>query len=222
MNRKFFISCFKLLLFTISFSLFFVVSANSYAQNVNQNLSSSFFRFHVVANSNSKVDQDLKYQVRDALISHMNTLCENVSQKEDAIQIAKNHLSSFETIAKQTILSNGFDYPVKVEVGNFPFPTKNYGEISLPSGYYDALKVTIGNGGGENWWCVMFPPLCFIDPTTGVVEEETMQEIQNSLSKEEISLIESETENTNQEITFKFKIVEFFQNAKIFLSEENS
>lgn len=188
--------------------LFITLSAASYAKNVASNLSSSVFRLHVIANSDSKEDQDLKYKVRDALISYMNELCADLSTKEEAINISKNHIDDFKNIALNVIKDNGYDYDVNVEIGNFEFPTKSYGDISLPAGYYDALRVKIGAADGQNWWCVMFPPLCFVDITSGVVPEESKENLKENLDEEEYSVISED----DSAIQFKFKIVEFFKN----------
>lgn len=106
----------------------------------------------------------------------------------------------------------GYDYNVNISIGNFAFPTKNYGDISLPAGYYDALKVEIGNASGQNWWCVMFPPLCFVDISTGIVPEDSKETIKDSLHTEEYNLINSAQ---TADVKFKFKLLEFFQNIKL-------
>ena len=188
----------------------------SYANNVVSDLSNSLFRLHVIANSNSKEDQNLKYLVRDELISYMNTLCSNVSSKEQAIAIANEHLDDFQKIANEVISKNGFNYSAKVQIGNFAFPTKTYGDISLPAGYYDALKVELGKAEGKNWWCVMFPSLCFVDINNGIVPEESKEELQSSLLEEDYNLISS----NNSEYKLKFKIVELFENSKIFTAKK--
>ena len=137
----------------------------------------------------------------------MNTLTQNMSTKDDAIKIAKEHEQDFRDIAIKTIRENGYNYDVKVEIGNCYFPTKYYGDISFPAGYYDALKVEIGESAGQNWWCVMFPPLCFVDMSTGIVPDESKQTIKEQLSEEEYAII-NEKNNTN--INFKFKLIELF------------
>ena len=130
----------------LSFLLFIYSTfcAFSYAQNVGSDLENCVFRLHVLANSDSEEDQNLKYKVRDNLLNYMNELCVNCTNKEEAINIAESHKSDFKQIALETIKQNGYSYDVDVEIGNFEFPTKNYGDISLPAGYYDALRVKIG------------------------------------------------------------------------------
>lgn len=207
--KKYFIIFILLFLYVMLYSF-------SYANNVVSDLSNSLFRLHVIANSNSKEDQNLKYLVRDELISYMNTLCSNVSSKEQAIDIANEHLDDFQKIANEVISENGFNYSAKVQIGNFAFPTKTYGDISLPAGYYDALKVELGKAEGKNWWCVMFPSLCFVDINNGIVPEESKEELQSSLLEEDYNLISS----NNSEYKLKFKIVELFENSKIFTAKK--
>lgn len=188
--------------------LFIYVSAMSYTSTVSSTISHSVFRLHVIANSDSEEDQNLKFIVRDNLINYMNTLTQNITSKDEAVKIAIEHKEDFRSIALQTIKDNGYDYDVKVEIGNSYFPTKNYGDISLPAGFYDALKVEIGNSAGQNWWCVMFPPLCFVDISTGIVPEESKQTIKNSLPEEEYALVSNCSSSSN--LNIKFKLLEFF------------
>ena len=131
--------------------------------------------------------------------------------KEDVIEIAKANLDKIQAIASQTIRENGYTYSVNVEVGNFSFPSKRYGDITLPPGYYDALRIKIGEAEGQNWWCVMFPHLYFVDVTSGVVPDESKEIMKENLSKEEFDLI---SKNSN-EVKVKFKIVEVLQNFTI-------
>lgn len=200
----------------IIISLFFIytlVSAFSYANAVSKDLSESVFRLHVLANSDAPDDQSLKYKVRDNVLSYMNNLCLNTITKEEAIKIARSHQDEFYEIAKQTIIDNGYDYEVNIKIGIFDFPTKQYGDISFPAGSYDALRIEIGEAKGQNWWCVMFPPLCFVDMTSGVVPEDSKKTLESSLSSEEEFILIND--NKSNDIQFKFKLVEFFQNVKI-------
>ena len=193
----------------LSFLLFLytTICAFSYAQNVSTDIANSVFRLHVIANSDSKEDQDLKYKVRDSLINYMNSICANCENKQDAINLVTEHKDDFKQIALDTIKDNGYPYDVNISIGNFSFPTKDYGDISLPAGFYDALRVEIGEAKGQNWWCVMFPPLCFVDVSSGVVPEESKEELEDNLSEEEYALVSNDSDT---KIQFKFKILEFF------------
>lgn len=207
-NRKFKAT---ILLFLL-FSLYIFINAFLYVNQVSYDLQQSVFRLHVIANSDSKEDQNLKYIVRDNLIQYMNSICSNSTSKNETIEIVSHHLSDFENIANQTIKDNGFSYNANVEIGNFEFPTKEYADISFPSGYYDALKVKIGNSQGQNWWCVLYPALCFIDVTSGIVPDESKEKLQQNLSDEEYQII---SDTDIPEINFKFKLIEFFNENHI-------
>ncbi|MCI8411049.1 MAG: stage II sporulation protein R, partial [Clostridia bacterium] len=165
----------------LSFLLFIYTSicAISYAQNTSTEIANSVFRLHVLANSDSQEDQNLKYIVRDNLLKYMNELCVNCISKQEAIDLARKNEIQFKEIALKTIKEQGYNYDVNINIGNFEFPTKNYGDVSLPAGYYDALRVEIGEAKGQNWWCVMFPPLCFVDISSGVVPEESKELLEN-------------------------------------------
>lgn len=189
------------------------ICALTYCNAVSEDISQSFLRLHVIANSNSIEDQNLKYKVRDNIIKYMNTQCTNINTKKEALEIAKKNKDELYNIAKQTIEENGYLYDVKINIGNFNFPTKQYGDIKLPAGFYDAIRIEIGNSQGQNWWCVMFPPLCFVDVSSGIVPDESKDTLKTSLNNEEEYLLLNEEKTTD--IKVKFKLLEFFQNIKI-------
>lgn len=202
----------RIFVILILLSLFILISAISYVDAVSNNIADSVFRLHVIANSNRKEDQELKLKVRDELLSYMNIISKDSTSKKEAMQIANEHKEEFTQIAEKVIKENGYNYTVNVQIGKADFPTKYYGDITLPAGTYDALKVQIGEAKGQNWWCVMFPPLCFVDVSTGIVPDNSKQELKQSLDNEEYDLISKTDDN---EISFKFKIVELFQNWRL-------
>ncbi len=206
----------RILLILILFVVYLLLSISSYANSVSSDLSKSVFRLHVIANSNSKEDQELKYAVRDELINYMNSLFKDISTKQEAIQIANENKDEFYRIAKKVIDDKGFNYNVNIDIGNFSFPTKVYGDISLPAGFYDALKVQIGSASGKNWWCVMFPSLCFVDVSNGIVPEESKENLESNLQEEDYNLIVSD----KVEYKVKFKLVELFENAKMMVANK--
>ena len=202
----------RIFVILILLSLFILISAISYVDAVSNNIADSVFRLHVIANSDSKEDQELKLKVRDELLSYMNIISKDSTSKQEAMQIANEHKEEFTQIAEKVIKENGYNYTVNVQIGKADFPTKYYGDITLPAGTYDALKVQIGEAKGQNWWCVMFPPLCFVDVSTGIVPDNSKQELKQSLDNEEYDLISKTDDN---EISFIFKIVELFQNWRL-------
>lgn len=199
--RKFFKN---LIILLFLFATFFIITAYSYASNVSEGLADNIFRLHILANSDSEEDQTLKLKVRDAILEYMKTLTEDISDKQAVIALSKNHMEDFKEIAEKVIQENGYDYSVTIEIGNFYFPTKYYGNISLPAGNYDALKIEIGEAKGQNWWCSLFPPLCFVSVTSGVVDEAGEEYLKENLSEEEFAIVSS----SSSEVEFKFKIIE--------------
>ena len=206
----------KVILLIFLLCLYIFISAHGYVLAVSEDLSQAVFRLHVIANSDSNEDQELKLKVRDNLLEYMNDLCANCNTKKEAITIAENHKEDFQKIAEETIKENGFDYSVNININNFYFPTKNYGDISLPAGYYDALRVEIGNASGQNWWCVMFPSLCFVDISSGIVDDEAKENLEQNLDTESYNII-SDKEDSG--FTFKFRILEFFAEKGLFTAK---
>ena len=157
-------------------------------------------RFHVIANSDSEEDQNLKLKVRDAIINYLQPkLLESESIEES------------ELISKNIILENGYDYDVKVGIDYSKFPTKQYSNVVLPAGEYKALRIIIGEGKGKNWWCVMFPPLCFVDEQKGIIDKDTDDKLREVLTEEEYELISQKTSKQVDRVQIKFKIVEIIQ-----------
>lgn len=120
----------------------------------------NMLRLHILANSDSEADQELKLAVRDAVLLETAGLFQSGGDKEQAKALARKNLSRIEEIAACEIARQGCDYPVKAEVVNMFFDTRQYGDITIAAGRYDAVRITIGQGAGKNWWCVMFPPMC--------------------------------------------------------------
>ena len=197
--------------------IYTIFCAQSYSNAISSELSNAVFRLHILANSNSPEDQQLKLKVRDSLLEYMNNLTSDCSTKEEVITLANEHKNDFKIIAENVIAENGYNYPIAIKINNFYFPTKSYGDISLPSGYYDALRVEIGNAEGQNWWCVMFPSLCFIDISSGIVSSDGKEKLENNLDSESYELI-SENQ-TSPEFKFKFKLLELFSQSGLFTAK---
>lgn len=204
----------RFLLLIILFLFYTFICAFSYASSVSSDIADNVFRLHIVANSDTDEDQNLKLIVRDNILNYMKEIASSVSSKEEAVEIITSHLDDFYNIAINTIRNAGYDYDVNLSVGQFDFPTKEYGDISLPAGIYDALRIEIGEAQGHNWWCVMFPTLCFVDVSSGSLDEGSKGVLEDNLSDEEFSLISDDS----ADVKFKFKVVEFFENIKISLA----
>lgn len=160
-------------------------------------LQKDVLRLHILANSNSVSDQQMKLKVRDEVIAKISPLYNGVEKKSDAVLITKNNLSLIENIAQKVVDSYGADYKVKADVTHKYFDTRYYDDFTMPAGMYDTLQITIGEAKGKNWWCVMYPTLC-----VGASSEISMKD---DLSDEEYKVI------TEDDIEYKFKIVECFE-----------
>ena len=175
-------------------------------------------RFHVIANSDSEEDQNLKLKVRDAIINYLQPKLLESESIEESELIIKKEYDELEKISKNIILENGYDYDVKVGIDYSKFPTKQYSNVVLPAGEYKALRIIIGEGKGKNWWCVMFPSLCFVDESKNSVDSSYLkEEIENIEPKNNETINEDkeknkESSNVNNGVKFKFKIVEVINN----------
>ena len=177
-----------------------------YSDNIQNDISEKVLRFHVLAQSNNENDQLLKMKVKEKILQKLEPELKNASSKEELLKKVSLNLENIELWGKETLLEEGCDLEVKAELCKDYFPTKNYANVSLPNGSYDALRVTIGEGKGRNWWCVLYPPLCFVDISEKNMDEENRQKLKKCLSEDEYDMVTTEPDKIN----FKFKIVEIF------------
>lgn len=183
-----------------------------YADKTEQAISDSLIRLHVIANSDSESDQKLKLAVRDAVIEAVGFCFADNREKNVAENDIIMRMDEIKCIAENVVANWGENYPVSISLGKSDFPTKTYGNITLPAGTYDALKIIIGDGAGQNWWCVLFPPLCFVDAATAELPEESDAILKASLSEDEYAMI---TANGKLPVQVKFKTYEMWQNSKL-------
>ncbi len=176
--------------------------------NISKDYKDKLIRFHVIANSNTDEDQALKLKVRDEVIKYLQPKLQNSKSIEESEAIIKREYSGLEEISKNIILENGYNYSVKVGIQYSNFPTKQYSNIVLPAGEYKALKIIIGKGEGKNWWCVMFPPLCFVDESNGVIDKSTDDKLKEVLTDKEYKLIKQDTPKKTSRVKIKFKVLE--------------
>ncbi|TEB17218.1 Stage II sporulation protein R [Pelotomaculum sp. FP] len=159
-----------------------------------------FIRLHVLANSDSEADQALKRKVRDEIIQVMAPEFLASGDIESARLTARSNLDRIELIASRVIKAEGKDYPVTAELNTFPFPTKHYGAFILPAGDYEAVRVVIGNGEGTNWWCVLFPPLCFVDMTRNAAIDTPAMSFPSVPSKPDIPVSKQTSQTLDVQI----------------------
>lgn len=186
-------------------TIVYIVHPYLYEPNYgNEAISDKLIRFHVIANSDSPEDQNLKLKIRDRILKEMGGEFGHSTSVESSRQIIKHNIDKIEEMAREEIIKNGKNYDVVAILGQDKFPTKSYGDLTLPSGEYEALKVVIGEGKGKNWWCVMFPPLCFVD----ITHSRTTGNMNQILD-------EGNKDGKVQEIKLKSKVVEIFEKTKI-------
>lgn len=200
----------KKLSITIISVLAAIVICFCYSENVLGNLSNSMIRLHVIANSDCEADQALKLRVRDRLLSEGQDIFLPSQSGEETLAVLNKNRGRLLRAAQDEVARAGYPYKVSIETGEFFFPAKKYENITLPAGNYEAVRVVIGEGKGKNWWCVMFPPLCFVDSSVGVADNTAQQTLKSKLSDSEYSLI---TENGKLPVDIRFKIIDFLQNS---------
>ena len=166
-------------------------------------LAGEVLRLHVVANSDSAEDQAVKLQVRDAVLAHAQPILTGLETSGQAELALLPHLEELEKTARDTLAASGRDDRVAVSITDQWFPTRDYDSFSLPAGQYRALKVVIGEGAGQNWWCVVFPPLCM----ASVTEEVAAAAAQSGLTEEQVALITGQDGN----YVIKFKMIEWWE-----------
>lgn len=180
----------------------------NYQRKDSKDLYNKIIRFHVIANSDGVLDQNIKLKVKDKILEYIYPKLKDSKSIEESRAILNNNNKEIISIAENVVRNNGYSYSVRSSLSRENFPIKTYGNITLPQGNYEAYKVVIGEGKGQNWWCVMFPPLCFVDVTKGAVAyKETEDKMKMVLNNKEYNEI-------NNKIQFKFKIVEIIENLK--------
>lgn len=156
---------------------------------VQQHLAQEVLRFHILANSDSAEDQSLKLKIRDQVLDYLKDRMPDGMDVEQTTDWMRRHTGELEVLGRQTAEEAGYDYPVSAAVTTCYFPEKTYGDVTFPAGNYEALRIEIGAAKGHNWWCVLYPSLCFLDVTNAVVPEEGKQELKSVLTEEEYTQI---------------------------------
>lgn len=159
-----------------------------------ERISKEVFRFHVLANSDSDEDQEVKLGVRDAVLAFMKDEMGEEASAEATKEWAAGHLEEIKETALCALREKGFDYGVRAEVTTCYFPEKRYGDVVFPDGDYEALRIELGRGAGHNWWCVLYPNLCFMDTTCAVVSDEGKEELKETLKEDEYEMITAASE----------------------------
>lgn len=177
------------IIYALAAAMAICVSMSAYSESAAEDLKGNVTRLHIIANSDSDADQEVKIKVRDAIL--------------EKAREGNANTSDFAEIAEDTLRENGFTYTAKAETGEFYFPEKSYKDMTFPAGEYHGLRVILGDGAGKNWWCVMNPPLCFTEDADGKMSADGQAELKNALNGETYEIITQKPE-------IRFKIVEIF------------
>lgn len=163
-----------------------------------QEIRKDVFRLHILANSDTDKDQNLKLKVRDAVLEYTEKLYKNSNTKEEAEILTSKNLQNIANVAKQVIVDNGYNYNVTCQIEDVYFNTRTYENVTMPSGTYRALQIKIGDAKGKNWWCVMYPSLC-------VGASTDYKALDDKLNDKEYDTL------VNEKTQYKFKIVEIYE-----------
>lgn len=169
-------------------------------ETAQKHMAEEVLRFHVLANSDSKEDQELKMTVKDEVVSWLEAKMD-CNSLEETKNFIRSHLTWIEEVAEETVRREGYSYPVQAALEWTDFPEKSYGDVTFPAGSYEALRIQIGEAKGHNWWCVLYPNLCFIDSVRAVVPEKGKKQLKHVLTDDEYDMVTA---------TSKFKVKWFF------------
>lgn len=166
-------------------------------------LSSHIIRFHVRANSDSDRDQQLKINVKEKVVQYIEPLLKDSCSIDESRDILKKNIPEIKEVALKQLEADGSDDSVDVYFEESYFPAKTYGDVTFPPGEYEAFRIDIGDAQGRNWWCVLYPPLCFVDATYGVLPDESKDQLKNILTEDEYNAI------TETQCHYRFKYMKF-------------
>ncbi len=187
------------LAFSLLAALLLIFTWVSASEDISRDLSDGIVRLHILANSDAAEDQVLKLKVRDRLLTEAKKSSKPLTDSE------------IQKVCEAEIKENGYSYTAKIERGRFYFPQKTYENLTLPAGDYNAVRIVIGEGNGQNWWCVMYPPLCFTESSTGRLDEKALASLKSAVSPESFSMI---CESDTIAIKPSFKLVELWNELK--------
>lgn len=196
-------------LFAVTGVLMFLYQRAMKEQKMQRDIAREILRLHVVANSDSKEDQELKMKVKETVVTYLRGTMSDANSVEEAREEIQKRLPEIEEIAEEKMQEEGYSYTAQAELGECYFPIKEYGDLTFPAGEYEALRVNLGDSAGKNWWCVMYPSLCFVDSTYQIVPDSSKEKLKNNLTEEEYnSLLDGE-----DKVQYSFKIIEWLKGS---------
>lgn len=202
MSRRFVILCISIL---IGLTVTYVFGSEPKAGEMQQEIAQKVLRFHVLANSDSEEDQCLKLKVKEAVVEYLSPYLDKDNLTlEEAKKCVEEQKKNVIAVAENIISENGYHYSVTAELTKDYFPVKSYGDVTLPAGEYEAFRIKIGEAKGKNWWCILYPPLCFVDVSYGFVPEESKETLHSLLEEDAYQLVvNGGLAEDNVEVRFK-------------------
>lgn len=202
----------KRVILIIAFMIGILITYRTSDNNINiekmqKEIAEKIVRFHVIANSDSDEDYELKIKIKKAVVDYISPLLENAANIDETRKILNNEKEKIKELASLVVHNEGYNYDINAKLTYSYFPTKSYGDIILPPGEYEAFEIEIGDARGTNWWCILYPPLCFTENIHGVVPDKSKQLLKNVLDEDEYNVIT----NTYDKTTYGFKILEVFE-----------
>lgn len=188
----------------IGLTLTLITTHSDSEASIQKDIAKKIIRFHVIANSDSNEDQELKLKVKDAVVSYISPLLKKSGSIKESESVLIRESDNIKNISLNIIHDNGYSYDVEAIITDTYFPTKVYGEFSFPPGKYHAYEIKIGKAQGKNWWCVLYPPLCFVDVSLGVVDEDGKKMLSKTLTTEEYSAVSKDCK-----VAYRFKYLKF-------------
>lgn len=182
-----------------------VIAWGQKGRKLQEGIAQKIIRFHVIADSDDEQDQMLKLKVKENVVRELEDVLAEADNVDTARELIQANIPQIEAVARETLDAEGCSKEVKAGLTNCYFPVKQYGEFTFPDGEYEALRVTIGSGQGKNWWCVMYPRLCFVDSLYGVVPETSKRELKKQLTEEEYE----EIMQGKKKVKVRFKLLEW-------------
>lgn len=178
------------------------------ASGTQQRIAKQVVRLHVLANSDSERDQMLKLKVKQGIVEYLQGELSDTLSRDEALNRIRELFPQLKDVAENILTENGCFDSVEIRLEDTDFPEKSYGDLTFPAGNYTALRVLIGNGEGKNWWCILFPSLCYVDESYSVVPESSKEKLENSLSRKDY---ESLLKDKNTKVEYKFFLWEWIK-----------
>lgn len=201
----------KVLIYALVCSAF-LISLCAYASTIQKDISQNVIRLHIVANSDSEKDQHIKLEIRDEISNYLYPLLKNSKSINESEALIKNSLCEITDIANNILEKNGISYKATSSLSKKTFPTKTYSNVTLPSGEYKALCINLGKAEGQNWWCVMFPPLC-LNSSTVSMPDSSKGYLKNALNEESYAILSAD-EKSPLKLVYRFKIFDYISSFK--------